>query len=252
MPAPPVFQQAAATDAIVIGRVTSIEDKEIELQVSPSHPDKLAYRVAVVKVVEPLKGAKGVKEVRLAFRSVKPRYGVQVTAGLEGIFRLTRHFKEPLYLTPMWFDITRSAVANYAQQVGQLRRLGKLADDSAAGLKSKDPEVRYLSAALIIMKYRTNRLWAVGKLEPVGAAESKQLLGALLAADWGKARPEGDPLPLTVFLRLGVPPKDGWVAPPGGPGLGDITKAARNWLTQHVSDYRIQRYAGTGPAKKAP
>jgi hypothetical protein len=250
MPMPPVFQRVATADVIVVGRVTGVEDKDVELFFSPQAEQKIPLRIARVAVTEPLKGAKGLKQVRVAFIP-NARRGVALKVGQEGIFRLTRHFEGALYLVPMYFDITPASAPNYAQERQQFRRFGKLSDNAATGLKSANAEVRFLTAALRLTEYLTVRLWST-KQQPVSAAESKQLLGALRAADWNKARPPGDPVPLGVFLRLGLTGKDGWVAPPRGPNLTGLQQAAQAWLARHASEYRIRRFVYDAPLKKAP
>jgi len=250
-PTPPVFQRAAMADAIVLGRVTAVEDKEVELQLTAQATEKVRYQVAVVTVVEALKGAKGAKQVRFAFRPGKRRYGPEVKPGLEGIFCLSKPFAGPVYRPAMYYDITVAfAAPNYAEELRQFRRFGKLWEDTAAGLKSRDADVRFLTAAQVITRHRSPG-WGSVRQIPIAATESKELLTALRSADWDKARPAGDPTPLVIFLRLGLTPKDGWKPAPGG-DPAEMGRAAREWLAGHAADYRIQRFSSAPLEKKVP
>ena len=78
--------------------------------------------------------------------------------------------------------------------------------------------------------------------EAIDAAESKLILTALLDADWAKKEQGlGAAGPMMVFNMLGLTRADGWEPPMM---LGDpdgYTKAARAWLKQHATTYRIQR-----------
>jgi hypothetical protein len=60
------FEQAAAADVIVIGRVTEIEPEPI-LADGLRGKDKVLHLVATIRVDENLMGAKGVTIVRVAF-----------------------------------------------------------------------------------------------------------------------------------------------------------------------------------------
>jgi hypothetical protein len=58
------------------------------------------------------------------------------------------------------------------------------------------------------------------------------------------SRGSGAP-PLVVFARLGLTEKDGW--PPAD--AMDAAEAARKWLKDHASSYRIRRLV---PQKREP
>ena len=60
------FEQAAAADLIVIGKVTDIEPEPVLAERAHSK-DKVLHLVATIRVEENLLGAKGVTHVRVAF-----------------------------------------------------------------------------------------------------------------------------------------------------------------------------------------
>jgi hypothetical protein len=60
------FEQTAAADLIVIGKVTDIEPEPV-LIASPGGTGKALHLVATIRVEENLSGAKGLTHVRVAF-----------------------------------------------------------------------------------------------------------------------------------------------------------------------------------------
>src|SRR5690349_11243173 len=94
--APPnPVQRALAAEVVVVGKVTAIEKEAVELPPAPDAPNKVAYKVAVVKVEAGLAGADNLTHVKVGFVPVggPPRgFGpVALTEGQEGLFFLTKH-----------------------------------------------------------------------------------------------------------------------------------------------------------------
>jgi hypothetical protein len=253
-PADPVWMRVATADVVVAGRVVAIEDQDIKLKLTPLQPQPGTYRVAIVAVTEQLKGAAGLKQVRVAFDPVpSPRRPYwRPKLGQQTILRLTRHHEARLFTAPGFFDATILTDNPGADaELKQFRYYGKQFDNAAAGLKSTDGEERFLAAALLIKHYRTPRP-AATRQEPLAAPQSKLVLNALLGADWEKGRKAGEPNPYALFIRLGLTEKDGWKTPTSG-NLADYHRAARTWLRRHAEDYRIQRFVREpAPAKKTP
>src|SRR5438270_7282949 len=63
---PPLPQRAAVADVIVVGKVTSFGDKLVSAK-PPYGGDKVDYQIAVVKVSDPITGAKDAKEIKVGF-----------------------------------------------------------------------------------------------------------------------------------------------------------------------------------------
>src|SRR5947209_2877530 len=93
-PPPSGPQRVARAEAIVVGRVVALEDKDVEVQ-------KVAYRIAVVKVTEVIKGGKD-QMVRVGFIPpaninagggpvIRPgfRGNIQLQVGQDGLFYLS-------------------------------------------------------------------------------------------------------------------------------------------------------------------
>jgi hypothetical protein len=251
---PPSPVRAAKAECIVIGRVVALEPQDVEAPPAANVNAKMTYRIAVIAVNESLKGVQGQNTLRLAF--IPPPQGNQprirpgfrrpvlnLNVGQDGIFFLTKHFQGKFYLAPMYYDFVSSQTPNFDREVKETRLVIRWGDNPAQGLKSKNADERFMAAALLIEKYRTVS-GPIQKTEPIDAQESKQILTALLEADW---KQDGRLNPWNLFNRLGLTPQDGWTFPQGqNLKVEDFHKAAKNWLRSHVGTYRIQRLV-SGP-----
>ena len=255
-PAGPV--KLAQADAVVLGRVVGLEDRDVAAAPLPGALNKVNYRVAVVKVSEIIKGAKGADTLRVAFIApqpvVPPRPGpggirpfirrgpvLNLAPGQEGLFYLTKHATESFYVLPAYYSFTNGQAANYGPELTLARKTVKLLADPMAGLKSADAQDRLLTAGLLIGQYRNRKPGPV-KTEPIGAEESKLILSALLDTDWNRPFRLGEMSPQMTFNQLGLTPADGWTYPRTVRTPQDINNAMRDWLRQHRDTYRIHRF----------
>jgi hypothetical protein len=248
---PTIPERVARASAVVVGKVVRLEDKTVSV---PSRPGlrKEEYQVAVVRITEGLYGVKGLTHVRIGLVP-RPRSGGRLTAtdlrpGQEGCFFLSEHPVAPFYILPTPFDvIARESNAGFDPEVREARRAARLLADPLKYLRGKDARDRYLTAALLVVRYRTAPPVPFERrgTEPIGARESGLILKALAEPQWkGGWKPPGlgahDQLsPQSVFLRLGVAEKDGFVRPRN---LRDFPDAARKWLRDHAGSYRIRRF----------
>ncbi len=269
---PPSPLRVAVADAVLIGRVVGLEDKDISVSAYPGAPPgaKATYRVAVVQVADVLKGDKALKTVRVGFfpppMPVAPGGGpgrirpgirpglprVNLKAGDAGLFYLAKHFAEPLYLATGPYDVTARASSDFDKELNEARANLKLLDNPLAGLKSADKKTRFLTAALLISRYRTSRPGTT-RTEPISAEESKLILTALAESDkWGTPPNFREPQhPQLLFGQLGVTQKDGF-QPPAQFSLEAYATAIRAWLRANAGTYRIQRIVPADAAPPAP
>lgn len=259
---PPGPQRVAQADAVVIGRVVGIEPQDIALPAAPGLPNGM-FRVAVVNVAESIRGAKDAKMIRLAFLApqnpppkkgpilIRPGIrGVVPTVGLEGLFFLTKHPTENLYLAPNYYDVVASGQnnENFQREAEQARKAAKVLDNPLEHLKGNNAEDRLLAASMLLSKYRNPRGGA-SKTEPIDAQESKLILKAILEGNWNQPRQFGKVGPYELFSQLGLSAKDGW-APKGAKSLQDFQRLAQEWLRTNWETYRIQRYVPQAQANK--
>ena len=255
-------QRVATADVVVIGKVIGFEDKTVEAARFPGDMEKARYMVAVVKVDEPLLGGKNIKEVRVGFippvvtPPAQPGTGPILRPGIrrppqvtlfkdqEVCLFLTKHPEGGFYYAPAYYDvIQKKDNANFDKDAAEVRHCAGLLADPRPGLEAKDPQDRFLTAGMLVLRYRTVRPFTapgVEKQEPIDAAQSKAILKTLAAADW---TPPNQPIfrftPQAVFASLGLTEKDGWKPPQD---FKQFPEEAKKWLEANADTYRIQRY----------
>jgi hypothetical protein len=255
-------------DCIALGKVTAIDDKPVMAPPFPGSTAKIEYRIAVVKVDEGLKGTMGLTHLRVAFQPPPPPTpkpvempGVivvgpppsplrKIEVGAEGCFLLKKHGDETFYrlVDANYNDYVAKGDADYAARLTIVRRSLKLLADPDAGLRSKDPADRLLTAYLVLTRYQAHA-GPKAKTEPIDAAQSKLVLEAIAGADWAQPETPGNQVtPRGVFMALRLTPKDDWKAPQQGPNqdvrafMREWDSAAQKWLKDHSATYRIQRW----------
>lgn len=248
----PLPLRVARADVVITGKVTKIEDKTVTATQFPGNDNKVEYQIAVMQVDDPILNAKGIKEVRVGFvpqpgRVIRPGGFRAVTLKVDdaGLLFLTKHSEADFYTIPAYYDIVQKENADFEKAVAEAKKAAKLLADPMASLKAKNAEERFVIAAMLVEQFRTMKQAPNNepKEEPIDAAQSKLILGAIRDADW--APPGEKPrigLPLTpqyVFGRLGLQPEDNWTPPVAG---GDYLAAAQQWLKANADTYRIKKF----------
>src|SRR6516162_5938223 len=180
-------ERVALANVIVVGKVVDIEKKNVQAKPFPGVEEKSEYQVAVVEIKDAIQGAKGPTHVRIAFLpaakgpvggpirpGIRRALALQLTKGLEACFFLTPHFEETFHLIPNLTPPIDSKAENFKKEVEEAKRIAKLLDDPKVSLKSKNAADRELTAALLVVRYRTS-LNGETKQEPINAEESKQI-----------------------------------------------------------------------------
>jgi hypothetical protein len=267
-------QRAASADVVVVGKVTAIEKELVEAQQFPGAPNKVAHKVAVVKIETRLAGADNITHVKIAFvpppkldpnaqpvpgRPIRPiRPGLQapdLKEGQELLFFLTKHPGGDFYVMPVMSPPLEVKGDAGKKEVEEVKKITTTLADPMKGLKSDKPAVRAETAAILIMKYRTYPDFASDVDQaPINAEESKLILQALVQAPWNqniRPGPGGQTAnAYTAFLSLGLTEQDGWKQPifpkvqPGQPrpDFAAIQKTAfTNWLAGPGKDYVIKK-----------
>ncbi len=257
---PPLSQRVAIADVIVVGKVTGFGDKLVSA-VPPNGGAKVDYQVATVQVGDAVAGLKDAKEIKVAFIPPPPpdpppppggpfvirkRYP-QFTLALdqEACLFLVKHPTEDFYVGLNYYDvINKNNNADFDKSLDEVKHFAKLLADPTASLKSDNNDDRFLTAAMLVVRYRTARPGQT-KTEAIDAGQSKQILQALADADWNPKPPAGGVFlgfqmtPQVAFFRLGLTPQDGWTQPKDAKEIPD---AAKRWLKDNVEKYRIQRF----------
>ena len=247
---PPIATRVALSDLIVLGKVTGLADKLEAAEPYPGAKTKVEYQVATVHVEELVLGGKGLKEIRVGFPAatgpIRPGLGrgrFSLSNGQEGLLFLVKHPTADFYLGQAYYDvITKASNKQFDKELAETRRCAKLLADPKAGLASKDPEERMLTASMLVSHYRPLRPSATPpKEEPIDADISKRILTILADNNWdNKPTPDGAFItPRLIFAQLGMKPADGWT-PPKDTAL--LTEEAKKWLRENADKFRIQRF----------
>jgi hypothetical protein len=235
----PLPNRVANAEVIVVGKVTSIEDKPVIAK------NKTEYKIAVVTVSSSLLAPKGTKTVRLGFVPPPPMVVInpppfQATVGQEGCYFLTKHGEGDFFVASGQLSFLDKSRDGFAKDVALIERCTKLLENPAESLKAKDAQDRFLTAGMLVYRY-TTRSSATAKKEAIPAEESKRILEAMASADW-TAKGEFTHLsPMMVLHRLPLTVKDGWKPPPATDAKAYATYA-QTWLMEHAESYRIERY----------
>jgi hypothetical protein len=251
----PIPERVALADSVIVGTVGAAEAKTVEAIPFPGGKEKVGFTVFPVKVESSLTGLKDIKEIRVGYVAamaggpVRPRPQVRLAPEQQGLFFLTKHAEESFYVPQMYFDFVDKKNPGYDKELALVQRCAKLLAGPTAGLKSKDPEDRLLTAGMLISRYRTPK-GPNPKTEAVDAEQSKLILQALADADWTKVN---DPLlrggAQNYFLRLGLTVNDGWTPPKTAQEFKELPSRAKAWIKDNAGTYRMQRFVSE-PAGK--
>jgi hypothetical protein len=238
---PSPLARFTSAEWVVVGKITTYEEKDVAALPTPGATAKQTYAVAVLEISKAIKGAEGMTHLRIAM----PPYQL-LPIGQEACYFLNPHFEEAFCVMPPRFGlpIVKAANAGFDAEIQQYERWGELLKDPIEGLKAKDADDRFLTAALLVTDYRTYRPGFHAKdrkTEPIDPALSKLILQALAEADWNKAMLDNTVTPQRLFAQLNPTVKDGW-NPQNLASAKDRETATKKWLTDHAGSYRIAAY----------
>jgi hypothetical protein len=246
---PPAALRPGPAEVIVVGKVTGFGSKLVKGEMFKG--DERDMQIATVKVGEVLMG-KDAKEIKVGFfppanvqggpRIIRRGPTVQLKQDEEYCLVLLKHpAQKDVYVALNYYDaIAKKDNPNFAKEVAEIKKSAKLIAKPLDGLKSKKADERFLTAGLLISRYRSTPI-GTDKTEQVSADESKLILEALAEADWTTKAPRiGFQLhPQTLFLSLAVTEKDGWKQPKDFTKFGE---EAKKWCKDNAGKYRINRF----------
>jgi hypothetical protein len=244
------IERALRVPVVVVGKITAIEKDPVEATLYPGVPNKVAYRIALVKVESNLLGADGSTHLRVGFipAAAGLRRGPEnpnLAEGQEWLFFLTKHHDGPFHAIPYMTPPLDAKAEDYKAQVEGVKKVMAAVADPIKSLKAAKAEDRFQAAVALVTKHRTTPE-GVREVEQVAlpADESALILKALAEGDW-KAKGRADRLNgLSAFYSLALTEKDGWKPPAPVPG-GDFTEQLRQsftkWLYGPGKDYRVKK-----------
>lgn len=253
----PLPMRVASADAVFIGRVIALEDKDIQLPNFPGAKQTTTYRVALVKVTDPISGVKD-ETVRVAFLAppmLDPNVkrpiiissggrGPKLDPGLDGLFLLNKHptGEGKIYQAPGFFNIVNRNSDKFDKEVAEVKTVVRALQNPKEGLEAKDANERLLTAAALLTKYRSRSAGKNPRQEPIAADESQLILKAIAEGNWPQQRRFDQIDSFSVFLMLNLTPKDGYTPAKGARTVEEQYKTAQSWLKDNQNKYRIQKW----------
>jgi hypothetical protein len=268
-------QRALTSETVVIGKVTAIEKEMVEATPFPGAPNKLQYKIAVVKIETALSGSANVTHIKVGFIPPPPpmnpqpgqpgviRPGIRRPAmlpelkeGEEYVLFLSKHPDGNFLMMSNMSPPLENKAEGTKNEVESIKKVLAVVAEPVKSLKADKADDRAFAAAVLATKYRSYPDRG-GETEqtPISADESKLILKGLAESDWTKfdrAAPNG----MQAFYSLGLTDKDGWVAPKPvpaqqgqpAPNFNQLTKDAFiKWLDGPGKDYQIKQIV---PKKK--
>jgi hypothetical protein len=249
----PAPQRAMTADVVVVGKVTAIEKNTVDAAPFPGAKDKVAYKVAVVKIETNLGGAANLTHIKIGFippakvqpggpgggpdvvplpappvggpailpapgRPIRPGFQApELKEGQEMLFFLSKHPSADFYMMPGMSPPVDVKSDAGKKELEAVKKVTDVIADPMKGLKSDKAEVRAETAAIMVQKYRSYPETG-GEVDQVAinADESKLILKAIAEGDWSnRVRPGADfgTSPVNAFYQLGLTDKDGWKQP---------------------------------------
>ncbi len=275
----PPQQRALQAEVVIVGKVTAIEKDTVDLPVAPGAPDKVAHKIAVVRIVDNLIGASDLTHLKIAFvpqntaeappppadglprrpiarPPIRPGFQLpNLKEGDEFLFFLTKHPAGAYYFMPGMHPPIAIKDESARKDVQTIKRIAAVLADPAKALTNGKPAARAEAAVILTLKYRATPMFAnqVDQV-PISAEESRLILQALAAADWSTPQNGGEPpafQPVQAFYALGLGPNDGWNPPkvvPPQPGQPPVDfnkllhKSFVEWLQGPGKGYRIKKF----------
>jgi hypothetical protein len=241
----PLPNRVAHADAVVVGKVTAIEEKTVMAPAFAGAKDKVEYTIAVITVGDALPAPEGAKKIRLGFVPTPPGVVInprpyEPVVGQEGCFFLTKHPDGGFYVAPGPLVYLDGKSPTFEKDVALVKRCVLILRNPNVALQDANAETRFLAAAMLLTRYTTRRS-PNPKTEPIDAEQSKRILLGLATADWTPTTDLMQMSPYMVFHRLALTEKDGWT-PPSTPFRQVYSAYAQQWLKDHAVTYRIQRF----------
>jgi len=201
--------------------------------------------------VQPPNGGPAIQPFPGGRRPFPGNFQMQLAVGQDGLFAVAKHHKENFFLAPTTF-VQRENNPGFDNEVKTAKQISKAMADPVAALKAEDKQDRYVAAAILISKYRSNPTGVATKSEPIDANESKLILQAIQGGDWAVGRNNIQvPQPMELFNQLGVTQKDGY-NPVNVRNQNDIHAAMQKWLDENNGKFVINRLVADPNAKVQP
>ncbi|MCI0704276.1 MAG: hypothetical protein L0241_24725 [Planctomycetia bacterium] len=246
-------ERALRVPVVVVGKVTAIEKDTIDAPLYPGSPNKIAHKIAVVKIETNIAGADGTTHLKVGFvpsgtPGIRPGRGPEnpeLKEGQEWLFFLTKSPAGAFHIIPYMTPPVETKAKDFKEQLESVKKVVAVVADPAKALKAEKPAERYFAAIATIYKLRTLPEGTAGdKVENVSltAEESRPILKALTESTWTESFDTMSGY--RAFSMLGLTEADGWKPPAAEPGKNypEVVRTAfAKWLDGPGKEYRIKK-----------
>ena len=246
-------ERALRVPVVVIGKVTAVEKDAVDATLYPGATNKVAHKVAVVKVETNLLGADNTTHLKVGFvpsgtAGIRPGRGPdnpELKEGQTWLFFLTKHHSGEFFAIPYMTPPLETKTTTFNGDLDSVKKVLAVVADPAKALKAEKLADRFFAAVALVTRYRTAPEGA-REVEPVAvpAEESKLVLKALAEGEWKPEFASSRFNGLAAFYALGLTEKDGWKPPAAQPGadFAAVTRAAfAKWVDGPGKDYQIKK-----------
>jgi hypothetical protein len=193
MPAPAsIPQRVALAETIVLGKVTRIEGQSIMMSESPGS-EKREYFVAFVHVQESFGGADGLTDLKVAFPAQPMNhlgfdggshdYLLQLETDQEVCLFLKPHHYGEFLVGATDYPSLNKKDPSFESNWKLTQKCVKLLANPEQGLLAKETDDRFLTAAMLILRHRTQSVMSKG--QPKASADRCQAKPAHIAGSRG-------------------------------------------------------------------
>ncbi len=252
-------ERALRAPVVVVGKVTAIEKDAVDAPLYPGATNKVAHKIAVVKIETNLIGAENLTHIKIGFvpsgiGGIRPGRGPdnpELKEGQEWLFFLTKNEAGKFLAIPYMTPPVEAGAPSFKDDVIAVKKVLAVLADPVKALKAGTAADRFDAALALVTRYRsvpegTRETTTVA----LAADESKLILKALAEGTWTTNRASDRMNGLSAFYSLGLTDKDGWkpVQAKAGEDFTALTKEAfAKWVDGPGKDYQIKKLV----AKKA-
>jgi hypothetical protein len=243
-------ERALRAPVVVVGKVTAVEKDTVDAPLYPGATNKVAHKIAVVKVGTNLIGAENLTHIKIGFvpSNVNLRRGPEnpeLKEGQEWLFFLTKNEAGNFLAIPYMTPPVEAGAPTFKDDVAAVKKVLAVFADPVKALKAEKAAERFDAALALVTRFRTAPEGARGvETVAVPADESKLILKALAEGEW-VSRPGERMNGLSAFFALGLTDKDGWKQPQAkaGEDFAALTRTAfAKWLAGPGKDYQIKKF----------
>jgi hypothetical protein len=188
---PRLVDLTAQAHTVVVGKVVDVDKDSVEATPfrGAAKDQMTTYKIATVKIEEPLIGGRGLTQFRVGFPADGNRFRPlpvggpnELTLDLEGCYFLMPHHEGNFYILSS--AMLEKKDKDYGKKLDEVKKVAKAIDDPVTALKAKTLDERFQAAQIILQRYQMNRSGRPAAREPIPDEENKLILALLAELPW--------------------------------------------------------------------